>query len=157
MPTTAMTRRHVLAALLTTALGCRRRKASPEDRVRELVASLEKAVEDKDLGPVREAVSESYQDAQGDRSTLLGTLQLLFTRYPKIHLAVRVSSVDVPEPGLARANLVVAMASVPVSGVDDLLRARADVYEFTVRFADEEGAFKVVGAKWAPARIEMFR
>jgi hypothetical protein len=144
------------AALLLAA--CRRKRRSPEERVRALVSNLEAAVEGKDLGPVKAALSKDYRGEDGgDRGTVIATLQMTFLRYPAIHLLVRVGAVEVPAPGRVRAEILVAMASMPVTRADELPRVNAELYEFTVTFAEDGDQLQVVEAKWAPTRLEGFR
>lgn len=155
-----MTRRRLLAGLVVASsiAGCRRKRPTPEQLVRALVERLETAIEEKDLDPVKEALSKQYKDGQGnDRATVISTLQVMFLRHPSIHLLVRVSGVELPQPGQARADLVAAMASVPVREAADLPRVNAELYQFTITFAEEEpGVYRIVAATWAPARLEGF-
>jgi hypothetical protein len=149
-----MTRRALLLALLV--IGCRK-KRTPEQRVRELLLELEEAVEAKDLKPIKAAISERFKGGEeADRQAVVGMLQLTFLRHPSIHLLVRIQDVAVKGPGQVRAELLVAMASVPVRDAHELPRLQADLYQFVLDFVEEDGTFRIVGATWGPARIEGF-
>jgi hypothetical protein len=143
-----------LLAWLTLAapMACRRR--SPEERVRDTIAALERGVEDEDLKAIRKLVSERYRDAeQQDRAAALALLQMYFARSPNTHLLTRVAAVDI-EPGAgypAHATVVVAMASFPIENADDAVRANADVFRFDLTLVEEGGQWVVTGAAWQAA------
>jgi hypothetical protein len=147
----------LLLSGLATAAGCRRRR-SPEEQVRDTIAALAHAVEEKDLKTVRKLVSERYQDAeQHDRQEVLALLRMYFARYPSIHLATRVTAVEIAPAGdaPARVTVVVAMASVPMNGLEDLLRLHADVNRFDLTLIEEAAErWTVTGATWQAARPE---
>jgi hypothetical protein len=151
-----MTRRSLLTALLLAA--CRRKRRAPEDLVRDAILTLEEAVEAKDLGPLKAALSEGFKGGEEtDRRAAIGLLQMTFMRHPSIYLLVRIKGIEVIAPGQVRADLLVAMASVPLRDVHELPRVQADLYEFVLTFAEEErDTFRVAAATWAPARLEGF-
>jgi hypothetical protein len=142
---------------LATVTGCRRRR-SPEQQIRDTVAALAHAAEKKDLKAIRNLVSERYQDAeQRDRREVLAMLRMSLMRYPSIHLATRVTAVELGPAGdaPARATVVVAMASVPMKGLEDLLRLHADVNRFDLTLIEEAPQrWVVTGATWQAARPE---
>jgi hypothetical protein len=149
-----MSRRLFLALLLAA---CRKRR-SPEQLIREAIATLEEAVEEKDLGPIKAGVSERFKGADDtDRRSAIGLLQVMFLRHPTIHLLVRIQDVAVTGPGQVRAEVLVAMASVPVRDAHELPRVQADLYQFTLGFVEEDrDTYRIISATWAPARLEGF-
>jgi hypothetical protein len=155
-----VTRRRLLAAaLLAAGAGaCKRKRTTPEDRVRLLLAELETAVEEKDLDPIEAAISERYEgEHDTDRKAVIGTMQVMFLRHPAIYLVVRIQEIELPAPGQARAQLLVGMASVPVQSAEELPRVNADLHRFTLELAEEEPErYRIVGARWEPARLEAF-
>lgn len=153
-----MRRALLLIVLTSIASGCRKNRLTPEQQVRKAIADVEKAVEDKDSDGISAFVSEKYSDPeQRDRRTVRGLMRLQFLRYPTIHLLVRVSAVDFPVPGQARATVFAAMGSLPIGGAADIPRVTADVYRFDLDLAEEDkGRWKVTGAKWSRARPDDF-
>jgi hypothetical protein len=151
-----MNRRLLLLAPLLVA--CRRKRRTPEERVREVLLGLEEAVEAKDLGAIKPALSERFKGGDDtDRQAVIGMLQVLFLRHPTIHLLVRIAGVEATSPGQVRADLLVAMASVPLRDAHELPRVQADLYQFTLTFVEEErDTFRITAATWAPARLEGF-
>lgn len=144
---------------LALGAGCRRRRRSPEEQVRDTIATLTHAAEDKDLKAIRRLISEHYHDdEEHDRQEVLGLLRMYFARYPAIHLATRVTAVEIAPAGTdvrARVTVVVAMASVPMNGVEDLLRLHADVNRFDLTLIEEAAEqWAIAGAAWQAARPE---
>jgi len=151
-----MNRRLLLTALFLAA--CRRKRRAPEELVRDSILTLEEAVEAKDLGPIKEALSERFKGGEEtDRRAAIGLLQMTFVRHPSIHLLVRINGIEASGPGQVRAELLVAMASVPLRDPQELPRVQADLYRFVLTYAEEErDTFRIVGATWGPARLEGF-
>jgi hypothetical protein len=153
--------RALVLALLLVAPACKR-ALTPEEQVRAAIAAAEKAAEEKDVRGVGQFVSERYSDGENDRPLVLGVVRLQFLRFPSIHLLVRVASVALPQPGEAHAVAFVAMAGLPIAGVDDLSRVSADLYRFELELADEgskgpgKGPWRIRSARWARARAGDF-
>jgi hypothetical protein len=145
----------LLVALLLVAPACKR-ALTPEQQVRAAIAAAEKAAQEKDLRALGGFVSERYNDGENDRPLVLGLVRLQFLRFPSIHLLVRVSAVEFPQPGEARAVAFVAMASLPIAAASDLSRMTAELYRFDLELAEEgnrgKGPWRVRSARWAPAR-----
>jgi hypothetical protein len=150
--------RWMLAALtLALALGCGGDERSPEDQVRRVLAALEAAAEARDVGAMKEYLSEWYQDAQGnDRRTVLGLATGHFMRNKSVYVFTRIGAVEIAEPGLARAEALVALAGTPIADAGALPQVHADLYRFDVRLRDERGTWRVISAAWQPATLSDF-
>ena len=130
---------------------------TPEQRIRELIGAAEEAVEKKEIGTLRGFVAQTYSDAAGrDRRAIDGLLRVYLLRHDKIHLLTRIESVTVTAPARAEAVIYVAMAARPIARVEELGPFRADLYRFEVRFVEEDGEWRVVGAAWRPAELADF-
>jgi hypothetical protein len=142
-------------ALAPWALACRK-QAPPEDRVRALLASVESAVEAGDLAPVREALSPLFSGNEGlDRPSAMAMLQLRLRARKQIFLLTRVLDVEAQPGAPAGAELLVAMAAVPIAGPEALPNLEADVYRFQLTLeedADAPHGYRVTAATWSPAR-----
>lgn len=123
---------------------------SPEAQLRALIEQAETAAESKDLGELKDLVSERYGDDNGlDRQKLTRLLQFYFMRQQSIHLFTRIRSITLPTPGQARIELLVAMAGRPIPAAEELARLQADLFRFDLELVDEgRGAWKVVRAGW---------
>lgn len=144
----------VLSALVAVA-GCRKQR-SPEEQIRDTIAAIEEAVEDKDIKTVRGFIGDGYRDAEEhDRQEVLAFLHVLFRRHPAIHLLSRVTSVEIAPSGEAHATVLAAMASTPIKVLEDLPRVQADVNRFDLTFARTgPSAWQVTAASWQRARPE---
>jgi hypothetical protein len=156
MKTRSLAVRVVVA--LATLLACSGEPATPEDRVRATLAAIEAAAEARDVGELKEHVSEAYADARGqDKRAVSGLAAFHFMRNQSVHLLTLVRDVELPTPGEARATALVAMAGRPIPGPEALAGLRADLYRFEVELREEDGAWRVTGADWAPAAAEEFQ
>jgi hypothetical protein len=151
--------RRVLLPLLIVALvvapGCRRARLSPEDQVRRAIDKAVKAVRERDMKPLADAVSEQYSDRdRNDKQHVLGLVRMHFVVYPNLYLVAKTSSIECPDVKQAQVLMYAALASVPSGVVPDLRQLSADVYRFDLTMADEDGTWRVVHAAWAPATVK---
>lgn len=133
-------------------------KESPEDQIRSLIAKGEKAAEEKDLGTLKDLLSDTYKDEEGNRKPeIMKILAFHLMRNASVHLLTRIRAIEFPEPKHAKATVFVAMAGGKLGSIDDLLRYRADLYRVDFTAADEGRAeWKVTSAKWRPADTNDF-
>lgn len=140
-----------LVAMLAVA-GCRGEPDSPEAQVRAVIARAAAATEKKDIGALRDMVSDRYSDPHGqDKRAVEALLRLHFLRNESVHLYTRVQSVTVPQPDRAQASVLVAMAGVPISSEVELPALRADLHRFDLDFALEDDSWRVQRAAWSRA------
>jgi hypothetical protein len=92
--------------------GCGTR-SSDEDQVRELIAGVEAAAEQRDASDVLAFVADDYEDARGfDRSRLQDFLRGWFLAHPKVELLVNVERLEFPADGLAQSEISVTSVSL---------------------------------------------
>jgi hypothetical protein len=140
------------------ALGCSQRAETPEDRVRAVLAALEASAQARDAGEMKEHVSEAYADARGnDKRAVAQLVAFHLLRNQSVYLLTRVRSVEIGEPGQARAEVLVAMAGTKIDGPEALLALRADLYRFELDFAEEDGDWRIRSGDWRPASVDDFR
>ena len=126
--------------------------------MRAVLSAIETAAEARDVGALREHVSESYSDRRGnDARALAGIATFHFMQHRSVHLLTRVRHVEVSAPGEARAVALVAMAGTPIPGPEALAGLRASLYYFDVRLREEDGTWRVASAEWEPATADDFR
>ncbi len=83
----------------------------PEAEIRGLVALVERAAEEKDLGAVKAFIADDYSDERGnDKSTLGRILALHFMRNQAIYLLTRIESIEMESPRSAALTLYAGMA-----------------------------------------------
>jgi hypothetical protein len=146
---TRLRRPHRLALLAMLAAAslpaCAAEPDSPEAQVRALLQRAEAAAEEKDVGALKQMVSESYSDDRGqDRQAIAGLLTFYFLRNQSIYLLTRVGKIEFPEPTRARTTVLVAMAGTPIPDIEELARIRADL------------DWRVTRAAWRRARADDF-
>jgi hypothetical protein len=139
------------------ALACGER-TPPEEQVRAVLAALEQSAQARDAGEMKEHISEDYSDDRGnDKRAVAQLVAFHLLRNQSVYLLTRVTSVEIGDPGRARAEVLVAMAGTPIEGPEALLALRADLYRFDLGFALEDGDWRVRSADWRPASVDDFR
>lgn len=145
------------AALAVVALACSSDAATPEDRVRAVFAAIETAAEERDVGALKDQVSDSYADARGNDKRAIGALAgMHLLRHESVHLLVRVRDVVFDSDGSAQAVVVVAMAGMPIPDAAAVPALRADLHRFDVELREEDGTWRVSRAEWRPATLAEF-
>jgi hypothetical protein len=124
-----------VAVLSLSACGSR---SSDEEQVRDLIAGVESAAEERDASDVLAFVAEDYEDANGfDKSELQNFLRGWLLAHPKVELLVNVESLEFPADGLAQAE--VSVTSVSLSDPDHVrlkLEFRRSGGDWRVKRAD---------------------
>ena len=127
----------LIAAGSLIACGAR---SSDEQQVRDLIASVESAAENRDASDVLEFVADDYDDANGlDRMQLQNFLRGYFLAHPRIELLVNIEQLEFPAEGLARARI--AVTNLTLENPDHVrlkVEFRRQGGEWRVRRADRE-------------------
>lgn len=132
----------LLLALL--AIGCAR--TPPEQRLRETVASLQAAIEQRDASALQEILSTDFVGPESlDRDGTRRLAQLLFLRHREI--GVTLGPVDVQlQPGHATARFTAAVAAGTGQGLPDT----AQLYEVETGWREDDGEWRLTSARWTP-------
>ena len=148
-----MNRLPLLIGLLVLLLpGCRGERTTPEAEVRAQISSAVSAAEQKNIGTLKDLISEKYADEQGqNKRAAERLLQLHFLRNQTVHLYAHIQSVRLPRPDHAQATVLVAMAGVPIASAQDLPLLRADLHRFEIDFVREGKIWRVQRAAWQRA------
>ncbi len=142
----------LLALLLPLLVSCSSERDTPETQVRALLKRGETAAAKKEIGVLRQMISDKYADSQGqDKKAVEAILRYYFLRNETIYLFTRVQSIGFPEPARAEAVVLVAMAGQPMAGAEDVARLRADLHRFEITLVREDRDWKVVRAEWRRA------
>jgi hypothetical protein len=136
---------------------CSRQRESPEEQIRSLIRNAVIAAEQKDLGAMRNLVSDQYADDQGqNKRAVEGLLRVHFLRNESVHLLTRIESVTLPQPDRGRAAVLVAMAGVPITSEAALPGLRADLHRFEIDVVREDKVWRVQRATWYRAELADF-
>src|SRR5512139_1988345 len=98
------------AGLLMLAVGCHSSLSSPEAEVHAVIATAERAAEEKDVQTLKRLVADGYRDDEGNqKADLIRLLAYHLLRNESIHLLTRVRAVEFPAGERALATVFVAM------------------------------------------------
>jgi hypothetical protein len=146
----------LLAFMVASTAACPSGVDSPDARIRATIARAETAAEAKDLGALKDLISDAYHDDAGqDKRAILGLLFMQFRRHESIHLFTRIDRVDI-QPARATATVFTGIAGRPIPSADDLPALRADLYRFDLTLVDERGTWRVTQSAWRPAVLSDF-
>ena len=147
-----MSRTALAALLLAAGLAACGNGPSPEDEIRAVVAAAEQAAEERDAFALRALVADDYRDERGQGAEeIRRTVHGYLLAHQSVHLLVRIEDIELKATDLARLRATVAMVGkeADAAAAWDLA---ADVYEFDVTLAGEDGEWRVTRAAWRPAR-----
>jgi len=146
-----MLRPALAALLLAAALAACDAGPSPEDEIRAVVAAAEQAAEERDAFALRALVADDYRDDRGQGAEEIRRfVHGYLLAHQSVHLLVRIEEIELPATNLGRLRATVAMVGKEADAASAWDLA-ADVYEFDVTLAEEDGAWRVTRADWRPA------
>jgi hypothetical protein len=140
----------VLTSLAVLCLtGCH--KDTDEDKIRNIIAGVQKAVGEKDTRTVLGHLSKTYHDPQGNNyDGIKGLLLFYFMKHRQVNAYVPDLDISI-ENNTAHASFqaVLSGAGGGVAGADrGLLPEALGIYAFNVVMQKESGAWKISSAKW---------
>ena len=145
-----MTRNAAALLLLAALAGCGR-EVSPEDEVRAVVAAAEQAAEARDASALLDLVADDYRDGRGNGAAEIRRYARGYLiAHQSIRLLVRIDQLELVARDLARLEATVGMLGREAEAASAWDLA-ADVYEFDVTLAREDGDWRVTRADWRPA------
>lgn len=119
-------------------------RSDPERELRETVAGMARAIEDREPGAFLDAVAEDFTRESGafGKQDAKRILAGIYLRNEKIHLVAVVSEVKI-DGERARARVRVA-----ATGGSGLLPERGQTWEFDSAWRREGGRWRVFNAEW---------
>jgi hypothetical protein len=137
----------VLCLIFSSLSGCH--KETEQEKVKKVITTIQKAAEEKEIKAIRNSISESYTDPQGNNYASVNRLVIAyFYQHPKITIyitSLKVSSKD----DTARAEFqAVLTSSGQGKSTSSILPEALGRYVFDVTFRKESGEWKVVSAVW---------
>ena len=110
--------------ILATSLVACAEHTSDEERVRDVVDSVETAAEKRDTRDIMTFVAADYSDADGlDRAQLENYLRAYLLAHPKVELFTRIDKLEFPAEGLAQVEVTVTGVAL---GDVDRVRIKAE-------------------------------
>ncbi|MDH3465737.1 MAG: hypothetical protein OES26_07475 [Gammaproteobacteria bacterium] len=145
------------AAMTIFLAACSSDPESPEQQIQNLIERLETAAEAKDLGVLRDALSDQYVDDRGyNKRSIVGLLRINLLRNESIYLLTRVKAIGFPVDDQATASVIVAMAGRPIASAEQLLAIDVDMHRFDLTLEQRDDDWQIVGAQWRRASAEEF-
>lgn len=121
---------------------------TPEDEIRAFVSKAEESAEARDASALVGLVAPDYRDGSGrDAEEIRRFVRGYLLMHQSIRLLTRIEEIDLKGPDVARLRVVVGMLGRE-SDVESAWDLAADVYEFDVTLARENGDWRVTRADW---------
>lgn len=134
-------------------LACSGAPNSPEDEIRNFIASAVEAAERRSSADLTQMIHDSYLDQTGyNKKQIEGLLRIYFLRHKNIHLFTRIGEIELLGDNQATARLHVAMAGSVISDIDAVSALRARIYGFELRLV-KQGEWLLQHASWKPASL----
>ena len=124
---------------------------TPEDEIRAVVRGAEEAAEARDAAALLDLVAADYRDGRGYRAEEIRRLvRGYLVTHQSIRLLTRIEEIDIKGTDVARLRVTVGMLGRE-SGSGSAWDLAADVYEFDLSLAREDGEWLVTRAEWRRA------
>ena len=154
-------RRHLcinlfLLLIISNLIACSDEELPLEQQISQLNDRAELAAENKDIGALKDMVSDSFKSGPYDKKSIVQLVQLYMLRHRTIHLYSLTKSLQAIDENNAVAEILVAMAGQPIERADQLVSLRADLMRFNVSYARDEDEWKVIRTEWKRATVEDF-
>lgn len=138
----------LLAAVVLAGCGS---GPSPEDAVRAVIDAAEEAAESRDASALLGLVADDYRDDRGNGAEEIRRYARGYLiAHQSIRLLTRIDSIEFPASDLARVRATVGMVGREAEAAGAWSLA-AEVYEFDVTLAREDGDWRVIRADWRRA------
>lgn len=135
-------------SLLAALPSCARR-ASEEELVKETLAKVARAAEEKDMAGVMRAISRKYADDSGnDYNAVKGIVFYEVMKPGRVRIFIRKDDVEVKQgTALAQVRAIITSGGA-AEGIKDIVPENADGFLFSIVLKKEDGAWKAVSARW---------
>jgi hypothetical protein len=132
--------------------GCGEAATSPEDAVRDWVASGVALAEDKDRRALLDMISPAYTDARGNkRDDISNLFRVYFLRQHKVALLTRIEELQIYGDSAAQVTLAIGMAGTN----DGTFGFSADAYRFALELEHDGGDWQLIAARWGELGEEL--
>lgn len=125
-------------------------KETEEEKIKNLIAGIQKAAGEKDTRAVLGHLSKTYHDPQGNNyDGIKGLLLFYFMRHRQVHVYVPNLDISI-ENNAAKSSFqaVLTGAGEDAEAAKRLLPESLGVYDFSVFLQKESGEWKITSAKW---------
>lgn len=144
-----------LIALLPCLLlvACGSPDDTPEAKLREWIAAMELAAEERDRAAIVDRIAEHYSDAHGNRrqdidKTLLG----YFLRRKDVTVLSTINDITVTGGSVANVSLIAAIAA----NSTESMNLNADAYRFELELEKAGDDWLLIGARWGQVGEDVY-
>jgi hypothetical protein len=124
-------------------------KESEQDKVKKVIANLQKAAEEKESKKIGNNISRTYSDPRGNNyENIKGLVAAYFYQYPKISIFLAKLDVSVDDVSAEATFEAVLTSRGDDKPLPAFLPESLGIYAFDVLFKKEADEWKVVSAKW---------
>ncbi len=124
-------------------------KENEQDRVKKIIATVQKAAEEKDIRKIINNLSRNYRDSKGnDYDGIKGLLLAYFFRHQKIHVFIPDIEVNIEDSRARAVFQAVLTGGSKTETVTDIFPESLGMYAFEVSLIKESGDWKVISAQW---------
>ena len=136
-----------LGAVVMLAALCGCTRTTPEQRLRDTVASLQAAIQARDAGDIREVLAEDFVGPGGvDREGAVRMAQAMFLRHREIGVTMAGPLQVRMQPGHASVRFEAALTG----GSGSVLPDAARLYSFETGWRLDQGYWRLTSADWKP-------
>lgn len=139
----------ICAVFITAAIlsGCHTK--NEQDKIKEVITSVQKSAENKDIKEILSHISKRYRDPQGnDDAAIKDLLIVYFFRHTKISVFITDLNIVVSNSSARATFQAVLSGGNKLESPRDVLPEALCAYRFEVAFNGESGVWKVISAKW---------
>ncbi len=130
----------------------------PEEEIRQLITDGEEAVENNEVGKVRDMVAENYTDDNNrTKRDIIAILTYHTLQQKSIYLLQVIDEIHLINEKNAKVSLFVAMTGRPITNNSLLPQFQADIYNFTLSVVKDGDNWLVTSASWEPAVLDDFQ
>jgi ketosteroid isomerase-like protein len=135
----------VVAVMLAALCACTR--TTPEQRLRDTVASLQAAIQARDTGDIREVLADDFVGPEGlDREGAVRMAQAMFLRHREIGVTMAGPLQVRMQPGHASVRFEAALTG----GSGSVLPDAARLYSVETGWRLDDGNWRLTSADWKP-------
>ena len=136
-----------LGAVVMLAALCGCTRTTPEQRLRDTVASLQAAIQARDAGDIREVLAEDFVGPGGvDREGAVRMAQAMFLRHREIGVTMAGPLQVRMQPGHASVRFEAALTG----GSGSILPDAARLYSVETGWRLDDGNWRLTSVDWKP-------
>lgn len=147
----------LICCLCLIIVSCSKEIQSPEQQINNYVDKGKQLAESRDAAGLKQLISKNYQDnKQRNRLALVQLATAYFWRHKNIHVYTQIKDLRFEQQNMAKLQLFVALADLPILSADSLFDLRARLFRFDLALILEEEQWRVNELDWRPATKEDF-